>query len=91
MTMPKIKVLIADDHAVVREGTRQILEQQEDMDVVAEAADGEEAIRLAGDLQFFLEEKERVTRFEQAIQNLSASEAEMLAGILREKLNSPEM
>ena len=51
----------------------------------------EEAVRLAGDIQFFLEEKERVVRFEQAIQNLSASEAEMLAGILREKLNSPEM
>jgi len=48
MTMPKIKVLIADDHAVVREGTRQILEQEADIDVVAEAADGEEAIRLAG-------------------------------------------
>jgi NarL family two-component system response regulator LiaR len=46
--MDKIKILIADDHAVVREGTRQILEQESDMDVVAEAADGEEAIRLAG-------------------------------------------
>jgi len=46
--MPKIKVLIADDHAVVREGTRQILEQEADMDVVAEAADGEEALQLAG-------------------------------------------
>jgi len=44
--MPKIKVLIADDHAVVREGTRQILEQEADIDVVAEAADGEEAVRL---------------------------------------------
>jgi NarL family two-component system response regulator LiaR len=46
--MGKIKILIADDHAVVREGTRQILEQEADMDVVAEAADGEEAVRLAG-------------------------------------------
>jgi len=43
-----IKILIADDHAVVREGTRQILEKEADMNVVAEAADGEEAIRLAG-------------------------------------------
>jgi hypothetical protein len=51
----------------------------------------EEAVRLAGDIQFFLEEKERVARFEQAIQNLSASEAELLASILHEKLNSPEM
>ncbi|MFC1956558.1 response regulator transcription factor, partial [Chloroflexota bacterium] len=45
--MDKIKILIADDHAVVREGTRQILEQESDMEVVAEAADGEEAVRLA--------------------------------------------
>ena len=35
--MSTIKVLIADDHAVVREGTRQILEQQPDMSIVAEA------------------------------------------------------
>jgi NarL family two-component system response regulator LiaR len=46
--MDKIKVLIADDHAVVREGTRQILEQEPDIDVVAEAANGEEAVKLAG-------------------------------------------
>ena len=46
--MDKIKILIADDHAVVREGTRQILEQEADLDVVAEAADGEEAVKLAG-------------------------------------------
>ena len=46
--MGKIKILIADDHAVVREGTRQILEQETDMTVVAEAGDGEEAVRLAG-------------------------------------------
>ena len=46
--MGKIRILIADDHAVVREGTRQILEQEPDMEVVAEAGDGEEAIRLSG-------------------------------------------
>lgn len=46
--MGNIKILIADDHAVVREGTHQILEQEADMDVVAEAADGEEAVKLAG-------------------------------------------
>jgi len=44
----KIRILIADDHAVVREGTRQILEQEPDMEVVAEAGDGEEAVRLGG-------------------------------------------
>jgi len=46
--MGKIKILIADDHAVVRYGTRQILEKEADMNVVAEAADGAEAIKLAG-------------------------------------------
>ena len=47
--MDKIRILIADDHAVVREGTRQILEQEEDLEVVAEASDGEQAVRLTGD------------------------------------------
>lgn len=49
--MDKIKVLIADDHAVVREGTRQILEQEPDIQVLAEAADGDEAIRLVAATQ----------------------------------------
>jgi DNA-binding NarL/FixJ family response regulator len=42
-----IKVLIADDQALVRSGFRMILEAREDLEVVGEAADGEEAIRLA--------------------------------------------
>jgi len=45
--LAKIKILIADDHAVVREGTRRILEQDQRLEVVAEAGDGEEAVRLA--------------------------------------------
>ena len=49
--MAKIKVLIADDHAVVREGTRRILEQEPDMQVVGEAGDGEEAVNLAKSLK----------------------------------------
>ena len=49
--MDKIRILIADDHAVVREGTRRILERDPDLDVVAEAGDGEEAVRRAGDLR----------------------------------------
>ena len=47
--MGKIRILIADDHVVVREGTRQILEMEPDLKVVAEAGDGEEAVRLVGD------------------------------------------
>jgi DNA-binding NarL/FixJ family response regulator len=44
--MDKIKILLADDHVVVREGTRELLERESDMEVVAEAGDGEEAVRL---------------------------------------------
>lgn len=42
----KIQVLLADDHAVVRAGIRQFLEQADDIDVVAEADDGEAAKTL---------------------------------------------
>jgi DNA-binding NarL/FixJ family response regulator len=49
--LAKIKILIADDHAVVREGTRRILEQEPDMEVVGEAGDGEEAVNLAASLK----------------------------------------
>jgi two-component system, NarL family, response regulator LiaR len=41
-----IRVLIADDHAVVRQGLRTFLELQDDMEVVGEAADGDEAVAL---------------------------------------------
>lgn len=40
----KIKVLIADDHAIVREGLKQILSEVSDMDVAGEASDGAEAL-----------------------------------------------
>ncbi len=43
----KVKILIADDHAIVREGIRMILQSQPDFEVVGEAQDGEEAVRLA--------------------------------------------
>jgi NarL family two-component system response regulator LiaR len=39
-----IRIVIADDHAVVRQGLRTLLELQEEMEVVGEAADGEEAV-----------------------------------------------
>jgi NarL family two-component system response regulator LiaR len=42
-----IRVLIADDHAVVRQGLRTYLELQEDVEVVAEAGDGEAAVLAA--------------------------------------------
>jgi len=43
----KIRIIVADDHVVVRQGTCKLLEQEDDMEVVAEAGDGEEAVRLA--------------------------------------------
>src|ERR1035438_10510250 len=45
-----IRILIADDHEVVRDGVRALLEKQTDMAVVGEAADGREAAELAEDL-----------------------------------------
>ena len=42
--MAKIRVLIADDHAVVRQGLRTFLELQDDVEVVADVADGDEAV-----------------------------------------------
>lgn len=47
----KIRILLAEDHAVVREGTRRLLESQPDFTVVGESGNGEEAVRLAGELR----------------------------------------
>ncbi|MFO7773333.1 MAG: response regulator transcription factor [Dehalococcoidia bacterium] len=47
----KLTVLIADDHPLVREALHQALDNEEDMEVVAEAGDGEEAVRLASELR----------------------------------------
>ena len=47
----KITVLLADDHSLVRRGFRRILEDDPSIVVVGEASDGEEAIRLAEELQ----------------------------------------
>ena len=45
--MPKLRILLADDHAVVREGLKALISSQSDMEVVGEAADGAEAVTLA--------------------------------------------
>jgi DNA-binding NarL/FixJ family response regulator len=45
-----LRILIVDDHAVFRRGLREVLEEEHDIRVVDEAADGEEAIRLAMEL-----------------------------------------
>ena len=46
-----IRVLIADDHTIVRSGVRMLLEAEEDITVVGEAVDGEQAISLTGQLR----------------------------------------
>ncbi len=49
--MDRIRVLLAEDHVVVRQGTRQLLEREQDLEVIGEAGDGEEAIQLAAALK----------------------------------------
>jgi NarL family two-component system response regulator LiaR len=51
MAENKIRVLIVDDHQVVRQGLRTFLELQDDLDVVGEAADGSRAVELAHELK----------------------------------------
>ncbi len=46
-----VRVLLADDHPLVRAGIRKVLEQQPSVAVVGEAGDGEEALRLLGELE----------------------------------------
>ncbi len=49
--MNKIQVLIADDHALFREGTRNLIDQEKDMKVIGEARDGEETVKLVTELK----------------------------------------
>ena len=46
----RIRVMIVDDHSIVRVGLKQALEQSGEFEVVGEAADGEEAVRVAADV-----------------------------------------
>ncbi len=48
--MHKISVMLVDDHPVFRQGLRRVLESEDDLDVVAEVDDGQEALRLAKQL-----------------------------------------
>ncbi|MSP63334.1 MAG: response regulator transcription factor [Myxococcales bacterium] len=47
MKSPRIRVLLADDHQIVREGLRSLLRAEADMEIVGEAEDGAEVVRLA--------------------------------------------
>lgn len=46
--MDKIRILLVDDHTILREGLRSLLERQPDFEVVAEAENGRQAVELAG-------------------------------------------
>jgi NarL family two-component system response regulator LiaR len=48
---PNIQVLIVEDHVIVRKGIKALLDETKDIQVVGEANDGQEAVRLAGDLK----------------------------------------
>ncbi len=49
--MSKIRILLADDHAVVRKGLRYLLDHKGDCEVIGEAVDGREAVRMAEELE----------------------------------------
>ena len=49
--MTKTRILLADDHALVRAGIRALLEKQDDMEIVGEAADGQEALKKVAELR----------------------------------------
>ncbi len=47
----KVRILLADDHEVMREGLSLLLKEEEGFEIIGEASDGEAAVRMAGDLQ----------------------------------------
>jgi DNA-binding NarL/FixJ family response regulator len=51
MGIKKIRIIIADDHAVVREGTRELLQKEVDLEVVGGAGNGEEAVSMVRELK----------------------------------------
>jgi DNA-binding NarL/FixJ family response regulator len=67
--MSVIRILLADDHVVMRSGLRLLLERQPNLQVVAEAADGQEAVRLAA------AEKPEVVIMDIAMPHLNGVEA----------------
>jgi len=47
----KVRILLADDHEVMREGLSLLLKEEEGFEIIGEASDGEVAVRMAGELQ----------------------------------------
>jgi two-component system, NarL family, response regulator NreC len=67
--MSRIRILIADDHTVVRDGLRALLDRQPDLEVVAEASDGRESLRLTD------EQNPDVIMMDVAMPNMNGIEA----------------
>jgi two-component system response regulator NreC len=82
MDIKAIRILLADDHTVVRDGLRALLEREPDMTVVAEAADGRESVRLAAT------ESPDVVVMDLAMPNMNGMEAtrRIVAGNARTKV-----
>ncbi len=49
--MPRIRIILGDDHTLVRHGFRKVLEERPEWEVVGEAADGRDAVKLAAELE----------------------------------------
>ncbi len=67
--MKKVKLLVADDHKIFRQGIKKLLEEESDMQVVGEAADGREAVKKSTEL------KPDVILMDIAMANLNGLEA----------------
>jgi DNA-binding NarL/FixJ family response regulator len=67
--MKKIKLLVADDHKIFRQGIKKLLEEESDLQVVGEASDGREAVKKATEL------KPDVILMDIAMANLNGLEA----------------
>ncbi|MBI4458610.1 MAG: response regulator transcription factor, partial [Acidobacteria bacterium] len=64
-----IRILLADDHQIVRQGLRRILEENPDMEVVGEASDGRQAVQMA------LETKPQVVVMDLSMPQMNGMEA----------------
>ena len=49
--MDKIRLLLADDHVITRQGIRRLLEDEADLEVIGEASNGEEAVHMATEMK----------------------------------------